>query len=56
MGKPKSKIPNPNDQVLRLICTSGAESPEGRALEQEGAELVNIISVLINKGKRFLTA
>lgn len=41
---------------IRLICAAGAESPEGRALEQEGAELVNIISVLINKGKRSLTA
>lgn len=41
---------------IRLISASGAESPEGRALKQEGAELVNIISVLINRGKRSLIA
>ena len=34
---------------IRVICTASADSPEGRALEQESTELVNILSALINK-------
>ena len=41
---------------IRVICASGMDSPEGRALEQESTELINILSSLINKGKRSLGA
>lgn len=41
---------------IRVICAAGAESPEGCALEQECTELVNILSALINRGKRSLSA
>lgn len=39
---------------VRVICASGAHSPEGQALEQESTELLKILSTLINKGKRSL--
>ncbi|MBI3742613.1 MAG: four helix bundle protein, partial [Chloroflexi bacterium] len=32
---------------IRVICTASADSPEGRALEQESTELINILSALI---------
>ena len=38
----------------RVICAAGSDSEEGRALVQESTELVNILSTLINKGKRSL--
>ncbi len=39
---------------IRLICASGSDSSESRALEQESTELINILSSLITKGKRSL--
>ena len=41
---------------VRVLCAAGADSAECRALEQEGAELINILSALINKGKSSLDA
>lgn len=41
---------------VRVICAAGSDSPEGRALEQEGTELINILSALITKGKRSLNS
>jgi len=38
----------------RVIRAANTDSEEGRALEQECSELVNILSALINKGKRSL--
>lgn len=38
----------------RVICAAGADSKEGRAVEQETTELVNILSALIRKGKQNL--
>ncbi|MBI3359781.1 MAG: four helix bundle protein [Chloroflexi bacterium] len=40
----------------RVICASGSDSTEGRALEQESTELVNILSALIRKGRSSLNA
>jgi four helix bundle protein len=39
---------------IRVICATGTDSAEGRALQQESTELVKILSTLINKGKRSL--
>ena len=41
---------------IRVICAAGSDSPEGQALEQENSELINIVSTLINKGKRGLNS
>ncbi len=38
----------------RVIRAANADSEEGRVLEQECSELVNILSALINKGKHSL--
>ena len=39
---------------IRVIHTATSDSAEARALEQESTELVNILSAMINKGKRSL--
>lgn len=41
---------------LRVICTADAtvDQKTGQALQQESTELINILSTLINKGKRSL--
>ncbi len=39
---------------VRVIRAASSDSAEARALEQESTELVNILSALINKGKRSL--
>lgn len=39
---------------IRVICAAITDTPEGRALEQESTELINILSTLITKGKRSL--
>ncbi len=36
----------------RVICAVTDPSPEGEAIQQECLQLVKILSVLINKGKR----
>lgn len=41
---------------IRVLCAIGSDSPEGQALAQETQELINILSALINKGKRNLGA
>jgi four helix bundle protein len=41
---------------LRVLCASGAASPEGRALIVESVEFIKILSTLIDKGKRSLNA
>jgi len=41
---------------IRVVCAASVASPEGRALEQESSELINILSALINKGKGSLDA
>ncbi|MBL8045209.1 MAG: four helix bundle protein [Anaerolineales bacterium] len=41
---------------IRVVCAIGSDSPEGQALAQEAQELINILSALINKGKRNLGA
>ncbi len=41
---------------IRVICAASVDSPEGRALEQESTELINILSALINKGRSSLAA
>ncbi len=37
---------------IRVICAASADSPEGRALEQESTELINILSTLINRNTK----
>ncbi len=39
---------------VRVIGAATVDTPGGRALEQESTELINILSALINKGKRSL--
>ena len=39
---------------VRIICESGSDSDEGRALAQESTELINILSTLIAKNKNSL--
>ncbi|MBI4788043.1 MAG: four helix bundle protein [Chloroflexi bacterium] len=41
---------------IRVICAANTGSPEAQTLEQESAELINILSAMINKGKRSLAA
>ena len=41
---------------IRVICAASVDSPEGRNLEQESTELINILSTLINKGKASLSS
>ncbi len=38
----------------RVIRAANTDSDEGRVIEQECSELINILSALINKGKRSL--
>jgi four helix bundle protein len=39
---------------IRLLLKDGADSTEGQELNQECSELINILSAMINKGKREL--
>jgi four helix bundle protein len=39
---------------VRVIGAASVDTPEGRVLEQESTELINILSALINRGKASL--